>query len=162
MRHCTKSHNLNYALFRLVLPTLTLYGKHLLKVSYLKRTVRGRKMGRKQVHGFGEHSSALAWCYLSSLLLESSMAPSHPPVPPQVHHPLLQRLGIRGQVRKFMTATLLSSGPCFDYIHLTESWRRIRGPGTGAGNWHCDNRLKVGSSRETTARRPFTGGLVPL
>ena len=30
-----------------------------------------------------------------------------------------------------------------DYVHLTESWRRIRGPGTGAGNWHCDNQLKV-------------------
>jgi len=33
-------------------------------------------------------------------------------------------------------------GPCVDYVHLTESWRRIRGPGTGAGNWHCDNQLK--------------------
>ena len=43
--------------------------------------------------------------------------------------------------------TLLSerilSGPCVDYVHLTESWRRIRGPGTGAGNWHCDNQLKA-------------------
>ena len=36
-------------------------------------------------------------------------------------------------------------GPCVDYVHLTESWRRIRGPGTGAGNWHCDNQLKVRS-----------------
>jgi len=34
------------------------------------------------------------------------------------------------------------AGPCVDYVHLTESWRRIRGPGTGAGNWHCDNQLK--------------------
>ena len=37
----------------------------------------------------------------------------------------------------------LLAGPCVDYVHLTESWRRIRGPGTGAGNWHCDNQLKV-------------------
>ena len=36
--------------------------------------------------------------------------------------------------------------PCSDYIHLTESWRRILGPGTGAGNWHCDNKLQVSIS----------------
>ena len=53
------------------------------------------------------------------------------------------RLSTSTNVQIFSLSERILSGPCVDYVHLTESWRRIRGPGTGAGNWHCDNQLKA-------------------
>ena len=53
------------------------------------------------------------------------------------------RLSTSTDVQFFSLSERILSGPCVDYVHLTESWRRIRGPGTGAGNWHCDNQLKA-------------------